>query len=424
MLYRLKVFSIFIILYILALPVFGIEDVVYLEKEPTYDIETDYSQKSNYKNIKDYIQESPYLLGDCKGLRTKLQERGIDIRSSYMINTFAMRNRQKMSAKGTYQGLYNLSIDFDSEKMNLYKGGRLHILYQAGNKGISSTQYLNTFTGISSYDPLEPLNQISELYYEHSIKDDLLNIRIGKQDANQDFQALNTGFEFLNVAFSYIDNTPMPLYPYQQMGVRARIKLPKDIYIQDGFYDGNLDIGAGPKSFFTGENNYINMAEVYKLANIKGKEGKYLIGNWIKTGEYDSYKNTTEHSNYGFYAGFEQKLTDRFEDKSGGLKVFGQFGYARNSVNAVPFYGGGGFIYKGITKKRKEDSIGIALSWHQFNRQLNELENRTAEKVIELFYKIKITNFFYIQPDIQYIIRPNGNERNAFAIGLRSCIFF
>lgn len=420
---RLKIFSVFLLLFTLV-PAFAIDDIVYLEKEPTFDIKTDYFQKKNSEKLKNYIQESPYLLGDYKGLRTKLQGHGIDIKSSYMVNTFAMRNRQKYSTKGTYQGLYNLSLDLDSEKMNLYKGGKFHILYQVGNKGMSSTKFMDTYSGISSYDPLESINQISELYYEHSIKDDLLNIKIGKQDANMDFQALNTGFEFLNVSFSYIDNTPMPVYPSQQMGVRARLKLPKDIYIQNGFYDGNLKIGANPKSFFTGENNYINMTEVYKHTNFKGKEGKYLIGDWIKTGKYETYKNTTEHNNYGFYAGFEQKLTDRFEDKSGGLKIFGQFGYARNSTNAVPFYGGGGFIFKGITKKRKEDSIGIALAWHQFNRELNRIENRTAEKVIELFYKIKITEFFYIQPDIQFILKPNGNEKNAFAIGLRSRIVF
>ena len=141
-------------------------------------------------------------------------------------------------------------------------------------------------------------------------------------------------------------------------------------------------------------------------------------------GKYDSFNNSTEHNNYGFYAGFEQKLTDRFEDKSGGLSAFGQFGYARNSINAVPYYFGAGLVFKGITKRRKEDSVGIAFGWHQFDRQLHKVENRTAEKVIELFYKIKLTEYLFIQPDIQYIIKPGGNNKNAFAVGLRSIIVF
>ena len=403
--YRLFIKLFLVLIYISYLPVFAID-----ENAITLD---EGAEAPKTEKIKGYIEESPYLVNPK--YRTKLEDRGIDIQSSYMTNSFVMRNRENHSTKGTYQGLYNLSVDLDSEKLNLYKGGKLHILYQVGNKGRNSMEFLNTYSDMSSYDPMKSINQISELYYEQSIKEDLLNLKIGKQDANADFQALNTGFEFLNLSFSFIDNTPMPLFPSQQMGVRARIKLPKEIYIQNGFYDGNLKIGAGPKSFFTGENDYLNMTEIYKLTDFKGKEGKYLVGDWIKT---------SDKTNYGFYAGFEQKLTDRFEDKSGGLTAFGQFGYGRNSINDVPYYAGGGFVFKGITKKRKEDSVGIAFGWHQFNETLHNTEHKTAEKVIELFYKIKLTEFLYIQPDIQYIMKPSGSEKDAFALGLRTCITF
>ena len=427
MYFKLETVFIFILL-ILNIPVFAIEeDIITLEEN---------NEPKKVEQIKGYIQESPYLLGDYKNLRTKLQEKGIDIQSSYIIDSFVMRNAQKHSKKGTYQGLYNLSVDLDSEKMGLYKGGKLHFLYQVGNKGMSSIDFLNTYSDMNSYNPSRSINQISELYYEQSInipkrnkcevhvsgdvcqeqiKDDLLNLKIGKQDANADFQALDTGFEFLNLSFSFLDNTPMPLFPSQQMGVRARLKLPKEIYIQNGFYDGNLKIGATPKSFFTGKNDYFDMTEVYKKTNFKGREGKYLVGNWIKT---------TKDFNYGIYAGFEQKLTNRFEDKSGGLTMFSQFGYARNSINDVPYYYGLGFVFKGITEKRRNDSIGLAFGWHQFNKHLHKIENKTAESVIELFYKIKLTEFLFIQPDIQYIIKPSGQEKNAFAVGLRSCIVF
>ncbi|MBR6297937.1 MAG: carbohydrate porin [Candidatus Gastranaerophilales bacterium] len=402
---RYKFGLFFIFLYFLHFSAFAIDESVITLDES--------AEAPKIEKIKGYIEESPCLVNPK--YRTKLEDRGIDIQSSYMTNSFVMRNRESHTTKGTYQGLYNLSVDLDSEKLNLYKGGKLHILYQVGNKGRNSMEFLNTYSDMSSYDPMKSINQISELYYEQSFKDDILNLKIGKQDANADFQALGTGFEFLNLSFSFIDNTPMPLFPSQQTGIRARIKLPKEIYIQNGFYDGNLKIGAGPKSFFTGENDYLNMTEIYKLTDFKGKEGKYLIGDWIKT---------SDKTNYGFYAGFEQKLTDRFEDKSGGLSAFGQFGYARNSINDVPYYAGGGFVFKGITKKRKDDSVGIAFGWHQFNKILHKTEHATAEKVIELFYKIKLTEFLYIQPDIQYIMKPSGSEKDAFAFGLRTCITF
>ena len=369
------------------------------------------------------LKEAPYLF-DFNGLRGELEEKGINIQSSYIIDAFVMTNCSKNSKKGTYQGLYNLSVELDTEKMNLYKGGRFYMLYQVGNSGVNSMDYMGTYSDISTYDPTRSINQISELYYEHSFKDDLLNVKVGKQDANMDFQALSTGFNFLNVAFSFVDNTPMPLYPYQQTGARVRVKLPKEIYIQNGFYDGNLSVGANPKSFFTGTNDYFNISEIYKLTNFKGKRGKYLAGSWIKTGTYDTFSDSTKRNNFGIYGGIEQKIIDRFEDKSGGVSLFGQFGYARGGINSVPYYFGLGAVLNGVCKKRKNDSIGIAFGWHQFDKDLKRLEHKTSEKVIEVFYKIQLTKFLYLQPDFQYIIKPGGNMKDSFAIGIRSGINF
>ena len=401
-----KLFLIFILL-LLNFPANAIEEEP--ETNKIFSLET--------------LKESPYLF-ELNGLRADLEAKGINIQSSYIIDSFVMNNRSKNSSKGTYQGLFNLSVELDSEKMNLYKGGKLFLLYQVGNSGTNSMSFLNSYSDINSYNPMRSINQLSELYYEQSFKDDLFNIKLGKQDANMDFQALGTGFNFLNLSFSLIDNTPMPVFPSQQTGVRARIKLPHEIYIQNGFYDGNLEIGATPKSFFTGTNNYFNISEIYKKTNFNGKEGKYLIGNWIKTGKYDTFLNTEKRNNYGIYGGIEQKILNRFEDKSGGLNIFGQFGYARKEINEVPYYYGLGMVLNGVTEKRKKDAIGIAFGWHQFDKQLRDLEDKTSEKVIEIFYKIHLTNFLYIQPDFQYIINPGGNTKDSFAIGIRSGITF
>ena len=45
-----------------------------------------------------------------------------------------------------------------SEKMKLYKGGNLHFLYQTGNAGVSSAQFLNSYSDISSYNPSKSIN--------------------------------------------------------------------------------------------------------------------------------------------------------------------------------------------------------------------------------------------------------------------------
>lgn len=47
--------------------------------------------------------------------------------------------------------------------------------------------------------------------------------------------------------------------------------------------------------------------------------------------------------------------------------------------------------------------------------------NPTAEHVLEVSYAIYLTNNYTIQPDIQYVIRPNGTDavKNSLVIGIQ-----
>ena len=59
----------------------------------------------------------------------------------------------------------------------------------------------------------------------------------------------------------------------------------------------------------------------------------------------------------------------------------------------------------------------------QLSPRLNSV-GRTHEAVLEWFYKVPLTQWFSLQPDIQYIINPGGDGRDALAIGLRTVIAF
>lgn len=394
-------------------------------------------------SIKAYLEESDYMTGDWFGARTYLEDHGVDIQSSYIVNSivFGQGKGDTKKGKGTYQGLYTLSVELDSEKLGLYKGGKLYAEYMSANRGVSSADYLGTYSFANTYDPTTDMSQLSQFYYEHSFKDDLFNVKIGKQDASLDFQNLdNTGSYFMSASYYFIPNSPIPIYPAPQTGARARLKLNDSWYVQAGIFDGETKVGAGPKTFFNGDLGHVAMAETYYLADIKGYEGKYLAGAWMKTrgrgdgfevfdccfdpdnddGVGPNYKNI----NYGGYLSFEQKLLHAYDDKSGGLYTFGRFGYAPEDINDVPFYASGGFVWQGIGQKRKEDKIGIAGAWHQFNSPLKELEDRRSEKLVEIFYRFKVTKWFTLQPGFQYIIHPGGNGEGAFALGLRTELIF
>jgi porin len=72
---------------------------------------------------------------------------------------------------------------------------------------------------------------------------------------------------------------------------------------------------------------------------------------------------------------------------------------------------------------RPDDIVGIGVQAVRFSDDFNA----TADYEIntELFYRIQITRWFYIKPDVQYITNPGGQGNpDALAVTLRAQIDF
>ena len=84
----------------------------------------------------------------------------------------------------------------------------------------------------------------------------------------------------------------------------------------------------------------------------------------------------------------------------------------------MPVYVAGGLLYRGLFKHRDTDRAGIAIYYGRFR---DRLPRQTAEIVVELNYGIQATPWFYLTPDIQFVINPGGTEiPNAFVLGFDS----
>ena len=58
--------------------------------------------------------------------------------------------------------------------------------------------------------------------------------------------------------------------------------------------------------------------------------------------------------------------------------------------------------------------MGIGVAWTEL------FGGGTGEEMVgELFYKMAVTQWINVQPDLQYITSPAGVERDALAIGIR-----
>jgi porin len=111
------------------------------------------------------------------------------------------------------------------------------------------------------------------------------------------------------------------------------------------------------------------------------------------------------------------------------LGVFGGFTAAPDQrINRVPYFFDTGLVLYGPSAKRNRDFVGLAVVYGSYSHDLRLAEglNQTPagvqnfEMTLELNYGWTIRPGLLLQPDLQYLVHPNGNTRlhNAVAIGM------
>lgn len=400
---------------------------VYNLKSGISKIDSSIDKVTEKTAVKEWLDGS-YATGKWFGSRPILEDHGLTINSSLLYSPF-IKTGGGASGEGSGKGysLFNLSATLDTEKAGLWKGGTFYTLFQrktgyglAGpTGGMGDWMYFDGWEG-------RQINQISECWYQQKLLDNKIRLKVGKQDANIDFGFLNSGWDFMNLAFSVNPTVPMPTYPDQaNIGFMAEINPKEWLSIRNGIYSKY--------------NVPFNITEIEFKPTIKKLPGRYSIGAWemsdsngmsvaesidgVGTVNYNNFNR-----NFGAYAQFEQMIyKENKEDENDmqGLIAFGQFGISPDNRNDMNRYVGGGLEYIGPIPKRDKDKAGIAVASGKFAARLGDITSQVGdETAVEAFYRFQVTPWFYLQPDVQFISRPSGTYDSSMAFGLRSVITF
>ena len=89
-------------------------------------------------------------------------------------------------------------------------------------------------------------------------------------------------------------------------------------------------------------------------------------------------------------------------------------------------------MYKGLIPTRDTDQFGVAFAYGDYSsskERADERRNRpvqTYEGVVEFSYRVQLNKWAYVQPDLQYIIRPDGTglTQNATVLGFQLGVIF
>lgn len=345
--------------------------------------------------------------------------------------------------KDTWLGRIDLLSDLDLEKAGLLKGGSIHIDLMSAHGGLKPTadgmvgdiQTVNNIEGPRS-------NRIYEAWYQQALLENKLSIKFGLVDLNSEFLVSDSGNLFINSAFAimpsmFINTDSVSIYPQAAPAVRLKYSLNENWDFLAGFFQGNpLSPDDNPHSTHFGTKEGLLSIEEGQC-HYKLPVGQGLAGT-VKTGFWYNSTHTTDvsaldvdgnpvmyHDDYGAYVMLDQAVFRIKDDQ--GLNIFFLGGGAPENRNQIQHSIGGGLNYKGLLPHRENDSTGIAVTSAWFSNKLRATTGQDhAETALEWTYKLKVNDYIYFQPDIQYVIHPNGDDsiKNASVFMLRTGINF
>lgn len=215
------------------------------------------------------------------------------------------------------------------------------------------------------------------------------------------------------------------------------------------------------------QNGLMAMVETGVTPQIGPSElpGKYALGGYYYGGTKKSFLGTQGYGQYGMYFQADQMLwreptpepaslakgpadgksvaagkdfkTPAAPEKpklsSQGLSVFNLVTLAPKYNNLFPFYFQSGLVYTGLIPHRDEDLTMFSIAYGSYsyhnieNLQNNGNVNQPNYTIfLEGGYRIQINQWAFLQPFIQYEIRPAGNGlvQNATILGFSTGLAF
>jgi porin len=376
------------------------------------------------------------LLGSAGGLRPRLAEDGITVQLSDAETVFGNPTGGTRRSLA-YQGLIRMGLKLDTDKAFGWQGGKFHVsalqIHGAG-LGTLSLNNINTITGIE--DPAQ--TSLYELWYDQKLGHGMVDLRIGRQSAGREFMISAHEDSFINSAFGWptltAEDLPAggPDYPYAFTGIRLALHPNKDVIWRTGVYDSNF-AGNG----FSLASGVFAISEL-DLSHGQGKHPRFLPGSVRLGAWYDSNAFTDQRvsadgvsladpanrqpplrhrGNAGVYFGGGQTL---YRGKPRQIGIVGRVMVAPGDRNLVDLYADAGMALTGMLPGRQNDIIvaGIGYAKISHAKQVFDINVArythapypiaSAETFIELGYAAKITPWWRVQPDFQYVFNPGG----------------
>jgi porin len=388
------------------------------------------------------LLERAKLCGDGFGCRSALQECGItfDLSTTHFYQGVAGGGLERSFL---YGGRNDYFLNVDGEQLGLWKGGSfdLHGETRFGKSANFSTGALSPVNEMLLV-PTDSgcVTALTGVRFTQHLSDNVL-IYAGKINTLDDVRQPLTGATPLNgfLNTSLIFNTIFArTLPYSTLGAGFVVLQDEEPILSLSVYDPNdTPTTSGFENFFDGATVFgtVNVpTRFFGLPGHQGLSGTYSTGRYTNLSPSSyldpvddlAFASAPKTRSWALAYNFDQAVWASSDDPTKVWGVFGNLGIADDNPNPVRWYASVGVA--GANPVRPQDTFGVGVFYlgisDELKRSARPVSPLRNESGAELYYNARVTPWFQITPDLQFIRPFEKNADTAVVLGVRAKIDF
>jgi carbohydrate-selective porin OprB len=348
------------------------------------------------------------MTGDWDTARTALENRGVTLSLSQIGDASALATGGSRP-RPVGRGLFDASVEMDFERLMGWRGTtvKLQYLKKGGGLGSDCASEAQGFSNIDADD----FSGNGEVWVEQQFGS-FARLKAGRIDANTEFAFVENGAEFINSSMGFTPTISLlPTYPDPHAGIVLQVTPSARTYVGGGLFNAGPAVAVGDFDARFG----IGEAGVRWTARGGGRLG---VGYWHAGGLAAAEDGTRSRlSTGGGYVVFDQAL---WSGDARALAMFAQLGASDARFSPVSRHAAVGFTASGFVPSRAQDVIGVAVTGVRFGDTARCDESRLgtlAEMNVGAFYKLQLSPWLALKPDLQFVVHPRGAPTPSMLVG-------
>jgi porin len=388
------------------------------------------------------------ITGNWGGERAKLADEGFTFFGNFEVQTADIVKGGKAQGVGTNHQV-ELGTNVDLQKLWGVPGGNF-TLAVSERFGTNASNLAGTRVIINSNYGEGENFRLANMSFRQNFLDGRLSYQIGYFPAAAEFDYSPILCALLNQGFCGhpnslgADSSGFQNPPGAQLGGRVTGFILPDVYLKFGVFDvqpshyvnnaPGFDIGTG------GSTGVIYLSELGWNAKLgpQGLPGHYKLGGYYDTSSAPDVVNAKlqRDGRSNGWISADQMVYGFNPDSSRGLVLFANVTDADRTNALMESYYSAGVIVLGPFASRPNDILSLAWARSNLNDRVFRAESEQkpnirfypAEKYLELSYRVQLTPWLFITPDVQYLMDPGAYSRahypNATVVGGELAIQF